>query len=72
MADQEIFIIAPDDDPSETVKWLEWRGYRGVVTASAVPGLMAVVLFSRKNEPVMMAQVGDVLVCQSGLIRVQE
>jgi hypothetical protein len=64
----EEHILAPTSDPRETIDWLKWRGYRGVLVTASVydagsmfgytPGAL---LFGRKNEIVKIAEVGDVL-----------
>lgn len=51
----------------ESLTWLQARGYRAHVAADRP----ALLLFARLNEPVRMAQLGDVLVYEGGEVNVE-
>lgn len=76
----ERHVLIPMGNVKETVAWLEWRGYRcAVVTPMTVDTAMgseyvgkAGVLFSKKNEPAVLAQVGDVLEYDGDAIWIEE
>lgn len=67
----ETHIIAPGFLFKETVDWLRWRGYR--VVATSTPG-MAVggVVFGKKNQPAMVAVVGDILEYDGEIVTIME
>jgi hypothetical protein len=66
----ETHLIAPFTQPIETLEWLRWRGYRGVATL--VPGLSGGgLVFSKKNEPAYVANVGDTLIWDGEKVTVQ-
>jgi hypothetical protein len=67
---RETHILTPLGDPTETVAWLKWRGYRAAISSSAFskPG----VFFGRKNQPLLLAQVGDVLVWDGQNVVIEE
>lgn len=66
----ETLTLTPSTDVKETVDWFRWRGYRAVVTSGTFAP--AGVVFSRKNEPAMIAVVGDELVWDGRNIVVKE
>ncbi len=79
-------VITPSGHPKETLEWLEWRGYRAAVVQPVIqevmfPGIPATgaemigkagVVFGRKNHPLVLAQVGDVLVWDGSHVTIEE
>ncbi len=60
MESTETHIIAPTVLLQETINWLRWRGYR--VIGMSVPGMaIGGIAFGKKNQPAMVAVVGDIL-----------
>lgn len=47
---------------ASTLSWLDARGYKGALAESVMPGITAVVIFARGNEPARLAVLGDTLV----------
>lgn len=67
----EEYTLIPSGLPMEAVEWLRWRGYRACMAVA--PGRPSGgLLFGRKNEPAMIAVVGDVLVWDGHHVRVKE
>lgn len=79
MADER-HVLTPSGDVKETVAWLEWRGYRcAVVQPMKVPTYLGTeyvgkpgVLFSKKGDPLVLAQIGDVLEYDGETVTIEE
>jgi hypothetical protein len=66
----EKHLIARFTQPIETLEWLRQRGYRGVATL--VPGISGGgLIFSKKNEPAYLANVGDTLIWDGEKVVIQ-
>lgn len=68
--EEDAHTITPHGDPRETVNWAVWRGYRAIVISDSLSGTGGLLL-GRKNEPAILAVIGDVLVCRDGRISIE-
>jgi hypothetical protein len=66
----ETHVIAPYNQPIETIEWLRWRGYRVMVSGTSGTPASSVV-FGRKNEAAYVAVLGDTLVWDGEKVVIQ-
>lgn len=56
----------------DVVAWLKWRGYRGAPAITPGSGVNGGIVFGKKNEPLFLAEAGDVLVWDGTKISIEE